>query len=249
MTSPIVPSMKRCSKCGEEKPATNEHWYYKAGKLQTPCSECCKRNRAEYRKNNSEKVKLQKRAFYEKNRDKILEYTRAWRECHRDHMSEKSKLYYRANRQRILNRNRLYHRRNAKRILDRKRSNPPVYRKTQNAVRMQNYKARKLALPNTLTKEQWQRALDYFNHSCAICGKPKGLWHTLAADHWIPLNSPNCLGTVVENIVPLCHGVGGCNNSKGDSIAEVWLIDRCGKRKAKPILERIRIYFEWVKQQ
>jgi hypothetical protein len=47
-------------------------------------------------------------------------------------------------------------------------------------------------------------------------------------------------------MIPLCHGVGGCNNSKKDKDPETWLIARVGKRKAATILKRIRAYFALV---
>lgn len=109
--------------------------------------------------------------------------------------------------------------------------------------------ARKRALPDTLTAEQWKRCLDYLGHQCAVCGRMPGLWHTLAMDHWIPLSSPDCPGTIATNIVPLCHGDGGCNEMKAARLPEEWLIEKFGKRKGRQILKRIEQYFEWVKEQ
>lgn len=113
----------------------------------------------------------------------------------------------------------------------------------------QNRRARKRSLPYAFTRYDWQRAMEYFNHRCAICDRPRGLWHMIAPDHWIALADPrpDNPGTVAWNIVPLCHGVDGCNNSKNGKVAEEWLIEQFGKRKAKKILERISAYFEWVR--
>ena len=112
--------------------------------------------------------------------------------------------------------------------------------------------ARKKSLPDNFTKEQWQRALDYFNGCCAVCGRQLAdLFgeHKSAADHWIPLTLESCPGTVALNIVPLCQGVNGCNQSKGNHNAEDWLTRKFGKRKAKQIMKRIDDYFEWVKHR
>lgn len=109
---------------------------------------------------------------------------------------------------------------------------------------MHRHKARKRALSNSFTKQDWLRAVEYFGGCCAICGRPPGLWHKLAADHWIPLASADCPGTVPTNIVPLCHGEGGCNNSKNDTNPIVWLEWKFGKRRAKQIEARINAYFE-----
>lgn len=104
--------------------------------------------------------------------------------------------------------------------------------------------ARKRALPATLTHLEWRRCLEYWNSRCAVCGRPQGLWHKLAQDHWIPLSSPECPGTVASNIVPLCHGENGCNNKKSTSDPHDWLLRTFGKRKAARIERRIREYFD-----
>lgn len=108
----------------------------------------------------------------------------------------------------------------------------------------QKYRARKLSLPDTFSDLDWIHALEYFDGCCAVCGRPQGLWHILAADHWIPLVSPDCTGTVPTNIIPLCHGVGGCNNLKGKQDPEQWLLSRYPYRKAKAIIKRIQTYFD-----
>lgn len=104
--------------------------------------------------------------------------------------------------------------------------------------------AEKRGLCADFTLQDWNAALDYFDNHCAACGRQPGLWHTLAMDHWIPLSSQDCPGTVPWNMVPLCHGQGGCNNSKHKRNARVWLIDKFGKRKGMAILRRIETYLE-----
>lgn len=109
--------------------------------------------------------------------------------------------------------------------------------------------SRKRNLPDDFTPADWQRALNYFGDCCAVCERPPGLRHTLAADHWIPLSSPECPGTVPTNIVPLCHGQDGCNNSKYTQSASTWLARKFGNRKAREILSRIEAYFEWLQSE
>jgi uncharacterized Zn ribbon protein len=108
------------------------------------------------------------------------------------------------------------------------------------------YDVRKQRLPNLFTSQDWDRALEYWGYKCAICERPRGLWHTLAQDHWIPLTSPACPGTVASNILPLCHGEGGCNNSKGKKLPLAWLETHLGKRRASRKLEEIEAYFVWA---
>lgn len=108
------------------------------------------------------------------------------------------------------------------------------------------YLARKRSLPIAFSNSDWEDALDYWGYQCAICGRPRGLWHTLAQDHWIPLSDPRCPGTLPTNILPLCHGEGGCNNSKGNKDPIRWLEERLGKRRAAQKLAQIQAYFTWV---
>lgn len=108
------------------------------------------------------------------------------------------------------------------------------------------YLIRKRRLPNTLTNADWERALTYWDHRCAVCERPRGLWHTLAQDHWIPLTDANCPGTTAENILPLCHGEGGCNNSKGKKDPLEWLRAKLGTRRAKQKLYDIKVYLGWA---
>ncbi|MFQ3534315.1 MAG: hypothetical protein SNJ58_00420 [Aggregatilineales bacterium] len=111
------------------------------------------------------------------------------------------------------------------------------------------YLARKRSLPIAFSSSDWDNALDYWGYQCAVCGRPRGLWHTLAQDHWIPLSDSRCPGTVPTNILPLCHGEGGCNNSKGSKDPVRWLEERLGKRRAAQKLAEIQAYFAWVEAQ
>lgn len=115
-----------------------------------------------------------------------------------------------------------------------------------------NSRADKLGLRNDLTIRQQRFALDYFHNCCAICGRQLvdlfGDRH-LAFDHWIPIASPNCPGSTVTNMIPVCHGVDGCNNSKHDADPYEWLRARYGKRRAQVIIDRVEAYFRVVKRE
>lgn len=109
-------------------------------------------------------------------------------------------------------------------------------------IHVRRRRARKADLPDTFTPNDWQRALDYFGGCCAVCGRQPGLWHKLSADHWTAITKGGA--TTPGNIVPLCCGQDGCNNSKSNRDAEDWLTDKFGKRKAKQILKKIHGYFD-----
>lgn len=108
-------------------------------------------------------------------------------------------------------------------------------------------RARLRALPDTFTLAEREFMLQYWHHACAVCGNQEGFFWTLADDHFIALASPNCPGTVADNMIPLCHGTGGCNNSKNDSDLVVWLMVKYPAAKAKRILKAIETYFAIVR--
>jgi len=111
--------------------------------------------------------------------------------------------------------------------------------------------ARTKNLPDNFTKQDWIFCLDYWGGCCAICGQSADFWHIIAIDHWIPLASPICPGTIPENIIPLCHskeiGMGGCNNSKHSQDPLEWLTKTLGEQKATQVLKRVKTYFELFK--
>ena len=123
-------------------------------------------------------------------------------------------------------------------------------------IKSNRRRARKVALPDTLTPADIDRMMEYWDGRCAVCGRQTGFWTFTALDHWIPLNNSECPGTIPTNMIPLCHGKKGvpigdpsCNVSKHDKTPETWLIQRFGKCKASQILKQIEAYFEWVRQQ
>ena len=72
----------------------------------------------------------------------------------------------------------------------------------------------------------------------------------VSKDHWIPVSyfSEDNPRTVTTNIIPLCCGLGGCNNSKGCLQGNVWLEKKFGKRKGKQIAARIQEYFDSIEE-
>lgn len=116
-----------------------------------------------------------------------------------------------------------------------------------------NRRARERGLPCTMTDEQWELCLDYFNGLCAICGHGTDENTIIAADHWIPVTDPrpDNPGTVATNIIPLCHptrvGGGSCNLSKADKDPVQWIIQQYGPDKTEGIVDRIESYLQWVR--
>jgi hypothetical protein len=108
-------------------------------------------------------------------------------------------------------------------------------------------RARKHSLPDTFTEEQALFCRQYFHYTCAICEREESFVFTIGMDHWEPLAAEDCPGTVATNILPLCHGTGGCNNSKGQKHPHAWIMQRFGQRKAAALLRKIEAYFRAVR--
>lgn len=176
------------------------------------------------------------------NPQKSSEYSKRWRDNHPDEKREDGRRYRKANPEKTREKSRRAYARHPEkyRQWSMQSRNPEKHR-----INQQRREANKRQLLSTFTNENWQSSLIYFDGRCAVCGRPIGLWHTLAQDHWIPLSKGGCY--TAANIVPLCHGINGCNNSKKDRDPYEWLTKRFGPRKAKQITKRIQEYFEWVK--
>lgn len=263
-----VSTLKRCSRCNQEKPRS-EFYKSRASKdgLGSYCSMCARTKKKEWAQDNAAHVREYKREHLKNNQEqagKARDRHRRWKDANQEAVKRKDRAYYSQNRDEINQKRRIKYanapievRRAASKQAyqrqdkDRRREQNRIWR-TKNTDRVSSYMlasthrrlARKRNLPDTFTASDWRFVLDAFDGCCAVCGRQPGLWHTLAADHWIPLSSPDCPGTVAWNIVPLCHGVGGCNNSKGDKAAADWLIDALGKRKGRAILRKIEAFLE-----
>lgn len=200
---------------------------------------------------NREKYREYAYQYYLENREARIAYAREWKRNNAEHTTEYMKQYRESNRLRARTAYRAWVRANREYIRSRmaewSKNNRHLVRVTG-----QRRRARKRSLPDTLTPIQWQRALDYFNGCCAVCGRQlNDLFGTriAAMDHWIPLVSDECPGTIALNCVPLCHGENGCNNSKKATPPADWLNWKFGSRQGALILTRIEAYFTWVKEQ
>ena len=72
----VIMELKRCTKCGENKPNTNEYFYFQnksKGTLRSRCKVCNndKDKGKEYYENNKDKILKYKKKYYENNKDKL----------------------------------------------------------------------------------------------------------------------------------------------------------------------------------
>lgn len=195
-TTPV----KRCTKCGNEYPATLEHFGPdKRGKsgLLARCRAC----QSEYdRQRRLENIEARR------------EYDREYRAEHRDERAERHRNYYAANREAFKAQARQYHTEHRDQQLERRRrwaAANPDYARRQYAkdpvtgrLRAHARRARKLANGGTYTVEDLAaiRAAQTDKKGrliCWKCGEPI-VNETPELDHWIPLkragqNSPGNL--------------------------------------------------------
>lgn len=246
---------KQCMKCSNRKPF--DDFYMRNGKPESPCKSCTRARQREYE--SSPTIKAKNREYLRKYRQVPKNKKRAKLLGYRRSQKPEAKKRRREYLQRpdIKAGKREYHREYAKRpgVKERFRESARKHRqhpenRKRNRIHKHNRNARESSLPNTLTHDQWQHALNYFNGCCAICDRQMNDMFgefTIGMDHWIPLSyKGDNPGTVAGNIVPLCHGVGGCNNQKHNALPQEWLARQFGKRKAVKILQRIQEYFDSV---
>lgn len=230
--------MKRCNTCGEEFLATSDFFHIRLERPDGLCSRCktCRlESQRKYRENNREKLIRKKKAYREQNREKIKGYNQK---------------YYAENSEKRIEYSLRYNQINSENVRKQRRK----YRKTHPEKERVKYifrRTRKAKLPFGFTQKDEAFALDYFNGCCAVCGRPlRDLFgeHTVAMDHWIALTDPrpDNPGTIPTNLLPLCHGINGCNNKKSNRDPVEWLQTEFGKRKAMRILERIETFFATI---
>lgn len=238
---------KACTKCGEIKPATLEH-FSKCSKVRCGLAAWCKECEKQHRKDNREYIARQRRKHYEANRTQKSEYDHLRYLEKREENTQRALEYYRANRAHVKKRINKYKALNKDRVNEWQRQR---YRRNphKEAARRHIRRARKHALPYTFKPKHWLLCLGYWHISCAVCGgQLRDLFGDVEphADHWIPLKHPDCPGTIPENMICLCSK---CNLNKGAKPPDAWLLKRYGKSKANAILKRINEYFDWIKQQ
>ena len=97
-----------------------------------------------------------------------------------------------------------------------RRANPGRNREI-NRVSKHKYKARQRA-GGSYTAVEWQTLKRQLGFRCVGCWKTgvelKALGRKLVPDHIIPISKGGL--NIIENLQPLCHGKGGCNNKKHD---------------------------------
>lgn len=265
-TSDSVPQAE-CSVCHESFPLTAEFWYREKRKLSgfvSVCKSCFKireqqRHEAnpERRKANAhraylkhqDKIKARTNAYYWENHEQSLLRHQQYYEAHKDEILIKNKAWFDAHPEKSTEIKKSYIRRNP----ERRRQSANAYTHTDKGrAQRHNRRARVRSLPYTLTDAHIAFAVDYFHGCCACCGRQlNDLFntHRMALDHWIPVNAEDCPGTIPTNMLPLCHGVNGCNTRKQDKRPEDFLREYFTPAQAAIIEARVQAYFAIVNEK
>lgn len=245
----LTPRCKVCNrvrtaewrKSNPERAAATKKKCYEAKKEQYQ-----QHNRERYHKIPIEKQRQQKHDYYVKHREEHHDRSRQWVKNNPEKRRAILNNYIQRNRERINEENRLKYAVNPEPFKQRGKrymAKKPITAKMATHRRL----ARKRNLPDTFTAQEWSHCLNWFHGCCAYCGNPAGLLPgmNITADHFIPLNSPKCTGTVASNIIPACQN---CNTKKSDTDALEWLVKEVGEHKAKRIFNHIQDYFKEIKK-
>jgi hypothetical protein len=210
---------KKCTipECGEIKPIEDfSKKTHGIGQRRGECKNCQSKRGYNYRKNNRGKIAESGHKYRENNRDRIAEY----RKNNSDKIAEYGRNYYVSNREKVAERTRNW-----------KRKNPHILRLINSRRR-----ARKNKLPDTLTAEQYEKTLRYFDGACALTGQTLNL----EKEHAIPI-AVGYGGTTFENCYPMARGL---NQSKSNSNIFEWF--KANRQRFELSQERFDKLIGWL---
>jgi hypothetical protein len=240
---------KFCSKCNKELPATLEYFNSRPeipSGLSSNCKECKNSYSKQYQKDNKENIKKYRDEYYEKRKNdpefkvKRIKWSKAWRVANPEKVKTYKKQYREENKGAIKEYMDEYHEKNReynkirckeyneknKEYISQQRRQHYIENREEMIARQHRRYAKIKELKNTLTVEEWECSLEYFNNSCAYCGMTeeenyKNFGKALEQDHFIPLSKNG--EYTKENIIPACRS---CNASKCDNDFLEWYIEQ-----------------------
>ena len=194
MNTPI----KRCTFCGQEFPATNEHFdvdtHVKCG-LRARCKSCQSKYAKQYRQKHGDRVRAGEKRYRDANPDKMHEkYQRQ-----KTTLKETKHKWWIKNRDKALEQHREWRQSNREKIRTNNRNRKAVLKKAQGKHTDEDI------------RDQHKRQ----KGRCYWCGKKVG--DTYHVDHVIPLDKGGSNGP--ENLVIACPV---CNLSKGSKFPHEW---------------------------
>jgi len=197
---------KKCTKCGEEKPATLEYFHRKTKTkdgLQYSCKQC---NKA-YREANKEYYKEYYKAYNEANKESLKEYKKAYNEANKESIKEYSKAYYEANKESLKEYSKAYNEANKESLKEyskaHNRTPKGKYTKIKRGAKVREIN---FALPFQIYESKlWGEPCHY----CGVDIEVTGLDRKDSSKGYTP-----------DNVVPCCWD---CNRIKKDKPYEQFL--------------------------
>ena len=191
---------KICSKCGVEKPETNE--YFKKTKANKSgvtgrCKKCDSAYQREWNKKNHEAYLAIRKRRYVNNKEKIDDYNKKWRKNNPEASARIKSKWLKNNPEKRAD------------VCKKWQHNNRV----SDIIKVQRRNAKKKHLLNNLTLDQWEGIKQSFNNACAYCGEVK----KLTIEHFVPVNKLGELSA--NNVLPVCQF---CNSSKGAKVFFTW---------------------------
>jgi hypothetical protein len=181
------------------------------------------------------------REWHRNNKERRRQSHRDWYVKNADHARKKRKHWYAENTHRAKEYDRQRYVTHGERIREYSR-HWRIINPEKAIVREHRRRARELALPHTLTRAEWRRAIDYWHGSCAYCGDKFDVGNKLKSlDHYIPLSNSDCPGTVARNCIPACLS---CNTAKGKKSALEWMRWQFGDERAEIVFRALQAYFD-----
>lgn len=237
---------KKCNKCLEVYPITKEYFHVAKNNkdgFHNVCKVCRNKKSKEDAKKryeeNYEKVKESQKKYYESNKDKINARKRVYRLENLDtdgHYHSKIISNQRAKNFRDKNREK-YNSYQANYRKD--------YRQSERGkmiLNISHYKSQARfwygEIKDDFTIDDWEYALDYFNHACAYCGNES----ELIQEHVKPISQSK--DYTKYNIVPACRS---CNSSKKLKTLDEFLAFSDTFTKERYL--NIKSFFERLKQK
>lgn len=218
--------MKTCNKCARAFPL--DAFPPNGGGTRRPeCRDCLNSARRTRYRNNPESIKRRVSRYRERHPEAVKETNRKYHQANRTERNARASAYYIAT----------YYPANRERLRTQQRAWAQRRPEMQLLKRMRRL-TRQFSRPIRFGPQDWQRCYGAFGGRCAYCGAK-----ATTGDHFIPLVSDDCPGTVPNNMIPAC---GPCNFSKSSRDPDAWLLKRLGTVDAAIRLTAIRAYLRSV---
>ena len=222
----VINGTLKCARCGEVKLVSEFSKGKNKSGYKSYCKECVHK---EYLANKDHILK-QHKEYYENNKSNYLGMCRKYREEHKEHTKEVMRNYYLRNGDKIRKRSKERFANFTPEQMKKRKEYLHNYYTTEEGraykrMKFHFRKAQELNVENTLSSEEWEDTVTFFNGECAYCGRKT----KLTQDHVIPVSKGG--GYTKYNIVPCC---GRCNSSKQDKDYIEWY-------KSKPFFSESRL--------